>query len=196
MLWPERRRLQEVPMSTPAAPSTGRSKGTSERRVARLFGLKGDSWQRHANPLSVWSRFAVMPLLALAVWSRDWIGWWSLAAVAAVLVFMMVNPMLFGEPRSTRNWASKGVFGEHVWSDRDTVEVPPQFLTSRVPAVTYTLQAAGLAALAYGLVELDLLLVVSGLVIVQFAKAWYIDRMVLLFEDMKGRHPEYARWEH
>jgi AAA ATPase domain len=44
--------------------------------------------------------------------------------------------------------------------------------------------------------ELDLLLVVSGLVIVQFAKAWYIDRMVLLFEDMKGRHPEYARWEH
>ena len=183
-------------MSTPAAPSTGRSKGTSERRVARLFGLKGDSWQRHANPLSVWTRFAVMPLLALAVWSRDWIGWWSLAAVVGALAFMMVNPMLFGEPRSTRNWASKGVFGEHIWSDRDTVEVPPQFLTSRVPAVTYAVQAAGLAVLAYGLVELDLLLVVSGLVIVQFANAWYIDRMVLLFEDMKGRHPEYARWEH
>jgi hypothetical protein len=88
------------------------------------------------------------------------------------------------------------VFGEHIWSDRDTVEVPPKFLTSRVPAVTDALQAAGLAVLAYGLVELDLLLVVSGLVIVQFAKAWYIDRMVLLFEDVKGRHPEYARWEH
>ena len=185
-------------MSTPAAPSRSnrRTKGTSERRVASLFGLKGDSWMRHANPWSVWTRFAVLPLLILAVWSRDWIGWWSLAAVVAVLVSMMVNPMLFGEPRSTRNWASKGVFGEHIWSDRDTVEVPPQFLTSRVPAVTYTLQAAGLAVLAYGLVELDLLLVVSGLVIVQFAKAWYIDRMVLLFEDMKGRHPEYARWEH
>jgi hypothetical protein len=164
--------------------------------VNKLFGLEGDKWMRHANPVSVWTRFAVLPLLALAVWSREWIGWWSLGAVALALVFMMVNPLLFPPPRSTRNWASKGVFGEHIWSDRDTVEVPPQFLTSRVPAVTYTLQAAGLAALAYGLVELDLLLVVSGLVIVQFAKAWYIDRMVLLFEDMKGRHPEYARWEH
>ena len=183
-------------MSTPAAPSTGRSKGTSERRVARLFGLKGDSWQRHANPLSVWTRFAVLPLLALAVWSRDWIGWWSLAAVVLVLAFMLVNPLLFGEPRSTRNWASKGVFGEHIWSDRDTVQLPPQFLRSRVPAIAQVVQVIGLAFMAYGLVELDLLTLLAGLVIVQFAKAWYLDRMVLLFEDMKAHHPEYAGWEH
>ena len=163
-------------MSTPA-PSTPKSKGTSERRVARLFGLQGDSWQRHANPLSVWTRFAVLPLLALAVWSRDWIGWWSLAAVALVLVFMVVNPLLFGEPRSTRNWASEAVFGEHIWSDRDTVEIPGQFRSSRVPAVTTALQLA-------------------GLVLAQTAKGWYLDRMVLLFEDMKARHPEYAAWEH
>jgi hypothetical protein len=123
-------------MSTPAAPSTSRSnrraKGTSERRVASLFGLKGDSWMRHANPWSVWTRFAVLPLLVLAVWSRDWIGWWSLA---------------------------------------------------------------GVALLAYGLIELDLLIVVAGLVLTQTAKAWYIDRMVLLYEDMKARSPEYAAWE-
>jgi hypothetical protein len=182
-------------MSTPAAPSTGRSKGTSERRVARLFGLQGESWQRHANPLSVWTRFAVLPLAALAIWSRDWIGWWSLAAVALVLAFMVVNPLLFGEPRSTRSWASKGVFGEHIWSDRDTVEVPPQFLRSRVPALTTAVQLAGVALLADGLVELDLLTVLAGLVLTQTAKGWYLDRMVLLFEDMKARHPEYARWE-
>jgi hypothetical protein len=182
-------------MSTPA-PSTPRSKGTSERRIARLFGLQGDSWQRHANPLSVWTRFAVLPLLALAVWGRDWIGWWSLAAVALVLVFMVVNPLLFGEPRSTRNWASEAVFGEHIWSDRDTVEIPVQFRSSRVPAVTTALQLGGVALLAYGLVELDLLTVLAGLVLAQTAKGWYLDRMVLLFEDMKARHPEYAAWEH
>jgi hypothetical protein len=28
------------------------------------------------------------------------------------------------------------------------------------------------------------------------AKAWYIDRMVLLFEDMKARRPQYAAWEY
>jgi hypothetical protein len=46
-------------MSTPAARSTG-SKPAFERRVAGLFGLKGDNWLRHANPLSVWTRFAVV----------------------------------------------------------------------------------------------------------------------------------------
>jgi hypothetical protein len=37
---------------------------------------------------------------------------------------------------------------------------------------------------------------VAGLAILLTAKAWYIDRQVLLFEDMKNRHPEYARWEY
>jgi Family of unknown function (DUF6653) len=32
--------------------------------------------------------------------------------------------------------------------------------------------------------------------IVQGGKLWYIDRMVLLFEDVKSRRPEYAAWEH
>jgi hypothetical protein len=79
---------------------------------------------RHANPVSVWTRFAVLPLLALAFWSREWIGWWSLAAVALVLVFMMVNPLLFPPPRSTWNWASKGVFAERIWANADKARIP------------------------------------------------------------------------
>ncbi|HET7519171.1 MAG TPA: DUF6653 family protein [Actinomycetes bacterium] len=133
--------------------------------VAKLFGLEGDGWMRHANPVSVWTRFAVLPLLALAIWSREWIGWWSLAAVALALVFMMVNPLLFPPARSTRNWASKGVLGERIWSDRSKV-------------------------------ELDLLAVVAGLLVTQAAKAWFIDRMVLLSDDMKARVPEYAAWDY
>jgi hypothetical protein len=163
--------------------------------VNKLFGLEGDNWMRHANPVSVWTRFAVLPLLALAVWSREWIGWWSLAAVALALVFMMVNPLLFPPPRSTRNWASRGVFGERIWTERGSVELPPQF-RSKVLSVTYAIQVVGLAVLVYGLVQLDLLAVVSGLVILQTAKAWFIDRMVLLFEHMKGADPTYAAWEY
>ena len=164
--------------------------------VTKLFGLEGDRWMRHANPVSVWTRFAVLPLLALAIWSREWIGWWSLAAVALALVFMMVNPLLSPPPRSTRNWASKGVLGERIWSDRGKVELPPQFRDSGVTNATYAFQLAGLAIMAYGLVELDLLAVVAGLLVTQAAKAWFIDRMVLLFDDMKARVPEYAAWDY
>jgi hypothetical protein len=131
--------------------------------VTKLFGLEGEAWMRHANPVSVWTRFAVLPLL-------------------------------FPPPRSTRHWASKGVFGERIWTDRGTVELPAQF-RSRVVYATYACQLVGMAVLAYGLVVLDLLAVVSGMVIAQTAKAWFIDRMVLLYEDMKTRRPGYADWE-
>jgi hypothetical protein len=181
-------------MST--APASEKTKVTSERRVAKLFGLEGENWMRHANPLSVWTRFAVLPLLAISIWSRDWIGWWSLVPLALSLIFMVVNPLLFPKPRSTRNWTSKAVFGERVWADRNTVELPEQFRTSRVPAVTQAIQVIGVAVLAWGLVELDLLTVVTGIVVIQTAKTWYLDRMVLLFEDMKGSRPEYATWEY
>ena len=181
-------------MSTSATSSTG--KVTTDTKLARLFGLKGEAWMRHANPVSGWTRFAVLPLLAVAIWSRDWIGWWSLVPIALSLVFMVVNPLLFPKPASTRNWASKGVFGERIWADRNKVDLPAQFKGSQVPNVTYAFQVVGMAVLAYGLVELDLLATVAGLVIVQCAKAWFIDRMVLLFEDMKTRNPEYASWEY
>ena len=178
--------------TTPAAPH---SKATFQNRVAKLFGLEGDKWMRHANPWSVGTRFAVLPLLALSVWSRDWIGWWSLILITLSVVFLMTNPLLFPPPRSTRNWASKGVFGERVYANRTEVEIPPQY-RSPVPVVANALSAVGMSTLVYGLVVLNPLAVVAALVIQQTAKSWYIDRMVLLYEDMKARDPEYARWEH
>jgi hypothetical protein len=187
-------RPEEAPMSTPAASSPA-GKVTGETRMAKLFGLSGENWMRHANPLSVWTRFAVLPLLVVSIWSRDWIGWWSLALVALSLVFMMVNPLLFKPPASTRNWTSKAVFGERVWSERTTVPVPARF-TSTVNYVTSAFQVVGMALMVYGLVRFDLLTLIAGTVLVQCAKAWYLDRMVLLFEEMKTRHPAYAAWEY
>src|SRR5262245_2995519 len=187
-------RGREVVMSTSEQPTSAGT--TFDAKLAKAFGLKGDSWQRHANPISVYTRFAVLPLLAISIWSRDWIGWWSLIPVALSLVFMMVNPLLFPKPSSTRNWASKGVFGERIWADRNKVQLPEQFRSSAVENVTYVFQLVGTAFLVYGLVALDVWAVVSGIVIVHCAKAWYIDRMVPLFEDMKGRQPEYAAWEY
>jgi hypothetical protein len=183
-------------MSIPTAQRTPTPRPTSEQRVARLFGLEGENWMRHANALSVWTRFAVLPMLAVAVWSRDWIGWWSVALVVLSLVFMMINPLLFRRPRSTRNWASKGVFGERIWAHRNKVDIPARFRASRPLAATYASQVIGLGVMIYGLVRLDVVAVAAGVVIVQTAKAWYIDRMVLLFDDMKTSHHEYAAWEY
>jgi hypothetical protein len=174
-----------------APPSVER---TGEQRIARLFGLTGDAWMRHANPISVWTRFSCLSLVALAVWSREWIGWLSVVAVAAAVVWMMVNPLLFGVPSSTKNWASKGVFGERIWADRKQVEIPEQF-TSRVPNLANLYSAIGLAIAMYGLIALELWPVVGGILIAHGAKLWYIDRMVLLFEDMKQRDHTYASWE-
>jgi hypothetical protein len=166
-----------------------------EQRVARVFGLTGDRWMRHANPLSVWTRFTILPLIALAVWSRTWLGWWSLVPVAMVIVWNFVNPLLFPPPASTRNWASKAVLGERIWTDRDRIDLPAPH-RSRVPDVASGYAAVGLVLLVYGLVVFDVIAVVAGILIVAGGKLWFIDRMVLLFEDVKTRRPEYAAWEY
>jgi hypothetical protein len=183
------------PPGAGAAARPAADEAAARGRVARLFGLKGDAWMRHANPLSVWTRFSCLSLIALAIWSREWLGWFALVPVALSVVWLFVNPLLFRVPSSTRTWASRGVFGERIWVDREKFELPAQF-RSRAPMVANALSLVGLAFLAYGLVTLSVLPTVGGIVIVHTAKLWYIDRMVLLFEDMKQRHPEYAAWEY
>jgi hypothetical protein len=178
-------------------PSDGAAAGSRSRalKLAKAFGLSGENWMRHANPTSVWSRFAVLPLLALSIWSRDWIGWWCLVPVALSLVWMYVNPLAFGPPRSTSNWASKSVFGERIWTERDRSTLPEQF-RSTIPALITVYQTVGMAALAYGLLVFDPFAAILGVLVVQGGKLWHLDRMVLLFEDLKSRIAEYAPWEY
>src|SRR3712207_1291265 len=90
---------------------------TTDARRARLFGLRDYTWPRHANPASVWVRFAVLPLIVLSIWSRRWVGRRSLLPLGASLVFTVVEPLLFPPPRSTRNWASRGVRAEEHTSE-------------------------------------------------------------------------------
>ncbi len=169
---------------------------TGDSKVAKAFGLDGETWMRHANPVSVWSRFTVVSLLAAAIWSRDWIGIWCLVPVALSLVWMFVNPRLFDAPKSTRNWASRAVLGERIWVDRDKVQLPAQF-RSRVPSLLANgYSVIGIAVLAYGLADFNILAVVTGLLITHGGKAWYMDRVSLLFTEMKDQNPEYASWDY
>ncbi len=175
--------------------TTMASDPTMDSRVARLFGLHGDAWMRHANASSVVTRFSCVSLIAVAIWSREWIGWYSLIAIAVAIVWMMVNPRVFGVPSSTRNWFSRCVFGERIWAERASIELPPQF-RSWVPNLANLYSCIGMAGLIVGLTVLDVWFVVAGIVIVHGAKLWYLDRMVLLYETMKQSNAEYARWEY
>ena len=85
--------------------------------------------------------------------------------------------------------ASKSVFGERIWTDRRNTQIPEQF-TSRVPNLANAYSCIGLAMLVYGMVALDVWMTIAGIVIVHGGKLWYLDRMVLLFEDMKRRNPQ------
>ena len=167
---------------------------TMDRRIAAAFGLEGDNWMRHANPVSVWTRFSVVSLIALAVWSREWIGWYCVVPLAGALVWMMVNPLFFGVPSSTRSWASKAVLGERIWTERLSTEIPAQF-RSHVPNLANAVAGLGLLLLAEGLLVQDGWMVGAAIVIVYLAKLWYLDRMVLLFEAVKQHDAEVASWE-
>ena len=190
-------------MTAPAAaeqltspPSERAGPSTADSKIAKAFGLEGEGWMRHANPASVWTRFSALSLLALAIWSRDWIGLWCLVPVALAIVWMFVNPLFFKPPKSTRNWASRSVLGERIWVDRDKIELPEQFRSRTASLVANGYSTIGMALLAYGLVDLNLLATVTGLLITHGGKVWYLDRITLLFADMKSRSPEYASWDY
>ncbi len=50
---------------------------TLESKIARLFSMSDETWKKHANPWSVWTRVTALPALVVAVWSRVWIGHWA-----------------------------------------------------------------------------------------------------------------------
>jgi hypothetical protein len=162
---------------------------TIEDRIARAFGLDDIGWARHANPWSGWTRFATcLPLLVLAIWSRAWLGYWSLIPVALALAWIWLNPRAFKPVPDDRAWISKGVFGERVWSSRHRMPVPERHRV--MPNVLNIATLAGLPFLAWGLVMLEIWPTAFGLSLTIWGKLWYIDRMAILYEDMVSEHPE------
>ncbi|UYQ73514.1 hypothetical protein OF122_07095 [Pelagibacterium flavum] len=147
--------------------------------LERLMAMSATDWARHANPWSGWSRTSILPLLAIAGWSRLWIGWWALLAVAAVLVWTWMNPRVFPPPSSIDNWMSQGVLGEHVWLQRPKHSQ----LLHHIPIIrALTIATAtGTLVLFAGLVVLNLALTTTGLAIAMLSKLWLLDRMVWIY---------------
>lgn len=163
-----------------------------EKTIANLFKMDETTWSRHANPWSVGTRFTVLPLLILSIWSRVWWGWFCLLLIAIALFWTWFNPRIFSKPKSTNNWASKGVFGERIWLNRDKIPVPQHH--QRVPNLLNLISATGLPFLVIGLVNLEIYPTLLGYILITLGKLWFIDRMIWLYQDMKDNHAEYSSW--
>ena len=162
------------------------------KAMANAMGMNEATWLRHANPWSVWSRSIILPLLALAIWARVWLGWWSLALVLLLAIWTRYNPRAFPAPTSTRSWASRAVMGERVWLARKVTPIPEHH--AKAAFVLSSLAGVGMPFVGYGLWELDFWPTFVGVAFIMIFKMWFLDRMVWLFDDMARDVPEYAGW--
>ncbi len=147
----------------------------------RLMAMDDSTWRRHANSWSVWTRILTpLPLLALAIWSRVWLGWGALVPVALTLLWIWINPRLFSEPRNFDSWSAHAVLGERVWLTHRARIARHHIL----PAQTLTaLSALGLLPFVWGLWTLDPWATVAGAILITGAKTWFIDRMAWVWAD-------------
>lgn len=145
--------------------------------VAGAHGMTDEAWKRHANPWSVWTRFAMIPAFELAVWSRDWIGLWSLVPISVVILGLLLNVRVFDAVEPVA-WTAKGIYGEQLHVEGKA----PQ---AHVVVLRWLIATglAGFALIAWGLIVLNVWPVVLGTVMVVLAQLWRIDRYGLLFEQ-------------
>ncbi|MEE9319587.1 MAG: DUF6653 family protein [Granulosicoccus sp.] len=160
--------------------------------LAKLMRMSDEKWKRHANPWSVWTRFVILPFLAITIWSRILIGWWCLFPVILLLVWTMVNPGYFGVPVSTRSWASRATLGERVWLNKKSIAIPDHH--SVFVHILNSVVAVGFIPLIYGLVSFEFFAMLLGLGMVIMGKLWFLDRMVWLYQDMAQSNEEYCSW--
>jgi hypothetical protein len=163
-----------------------------EQRIASAFRMSDETWARHANPWSVWTRFTALPALMLAAWSRKWLGRRALVPLVAALAWVWINPRLFDKPDSTDNWASKAVLGERVWLGREKVPIPDRY--ELVPGLLSWLSMAAMLAAIYGLARLKAWPTVIGAGTSLLFKTAFLGLMVRLFDEMKDATPEYRSW--
>jgi len=160
--------------------------------TADAFRMSPAVWERHASPWSVWTRFATFPFMLTALWSVHWIGWWASLPIGALIGWLALNPRLFPPPDHTTSWAARGVMGERVYLARHDIPVPAHHV--RAARVLGGMATAGAVAMFGGLALHEPSTFIGGAMMTILSKAWFVDRMAWLFDDMSRREPRYAAW--
>ena len=153
------------------------------KAAERSMAMDDAVWARHANHWSVWTRIPILPLMALAIWSRMWIGWWCLVPIALLIGWALFNPRAFPAPEPNDGFSYKGVFGERYFLARKQMPIPRHH--HRWGIGLTIVSAIGVPPLIYGLWVFNAWAVVLGLTLTVGAKIWFVDRMGWLYEDMQ-----------
>ena len=162
------------------------------RFLEKLMVMDDATWQRHANPWSVWTRVAILPLFVLVIWCRAWLGAWIVIPIFLLVVWTYVNPRAFPKPVTTKSWASQATFGERVWLNRNTKPIPDHH--ARFAHILSGLSALSLIPMIYGLYAYEPVAASLGLILLIVSKFWFLDRMVWLYQDRKDDNEEYRAW--
>ncbi|MBX3582521.1 MAG: hypothetical protein KF810_11540 [Rhizobiaceae bacterium] len=149
---------------------------------AAVMAMRDSTWERHANPWSVWTRVPLLVLFAVTVYFRGPLGNWLWPTLCVLAAF--INPRVFPPPLSLDNWASKGVLGERIWLNRRIVPIPRHH--ARWALGLSAASAACLAPMGWGLYVLDPWAAAFGALGASALKLWFVDRMVWLYEDMQS----------
>ena len=155
---------------------------TFERKISKIIKMDDETWFKHANPWSVWTRLTVLPLIILAFWSRIWLGWYSIIPIVLSLIWMYINPRIFPKIDKIDNWASKGVFGERIWLNRDIKPIPMHHRV--IPNILNMVNGIGFIFIIWGVYTLEIWPTIFGCALCYLGKLWFVDRMVWLYEDM------------
>ncbi|MDF3127817.1 hypothetical protein P0Y35_01275 [Kiritimatiellaeota bacterium B1221] len=153
-----------------------------DKIISKLFIPHDDVWLRHANPWSVWMRFATLPFIVLSVWSRVWIGWYCLIPVIGLSFWIWINPRLFSKPQHYNRWSARSVLGERLLMNRKESPIPAEHLKGIM--ILNILQTCAFMVLVYGVWYSDISATLHGVVYVCLTKMWFLDRMVWLYDTM------------
>lgn len=78
--------------------------------VASEDGFYARMFQRHAHPVSAWSRLLSAPLLLVPPWTRRW---WLYVPIGA---WFAVNPVMTPPAHDTSSLATRAILGEESWT--------------------------------------------------------------------------------
>lgn len=139
-----------------------------------------DSWRRHANPWSVWTRLATVPFIAAAIYSRVWLGWWSLLAFLAVAIWLWLNVRIFAPVTKADRWESRAIFGEWLWINRARLDLPPNLLHAAFAPLAASFVAAAVGA--FGVIWLEPWPTLVGSIGVIAGQFWFLSALAALFD--------------